>query len=419
MADSQTDSVKHNPSWAQRLKQLVVPATILLVAAGILFLIGSNWNTWASERASQKTDDAYVRADLTPLSTKVAGLVATVAVSDYQPVKAGDLLVQLRDDDFRAQVQQAEAAVAYGQNALINNQRQKELQDARVLQAEEGIRAAQADIAAADAGIEAAQSAIANAHSAIDGSKADVERTASERRRQEALIATESTTRQKLEQAVADAERFRAQLSSREAELSAATAQLASRQADLARARARLESTKAELEAQKRQRAVLDSQELLLRSDLSAKRASLEVARVNLGYTRIAAPENGIVSERKVRPGQLVSPGTQVLSLVQSEVWVQANYKETQVRHIRGGDPAEITVDALPGVTLRGKVDQISPASGSQFALLPPDNATGNFTKIVQRLPVKIVLDSGQAAAERLRPGLSVIATVRTNSAGE
>ena len=419
MADSQTDSVKKNPSWAQRLKQLVVPATILLMAVGILFLISTNWNTWASERASQKTDDAYVRADLTPLSTKVAGLVATVAVSDYQTVKAGDLLVQLRDDDFRAQVQQAAAAVAYGEDALINNQRQKDLQDARIVQAEEGIRAAQADVEAAEAGIDAAKSAIANAHSGIDGTKAEVERTASERRRQEALIATESATRQKLEQVVAEAERLQAQLASREAELSAATAQLASRQADLTRSRARLSSTKAELEAQKRQRAVLDSQELLLGADLNGKRASLQVAQVNLGYTRIAAPENGIVSERKVRAGQLVSPGTQVLSLVQSQVWVQANYKETQVRHIHGGDPAEITVDALPGVTLHGKVDQVSPASGSQFALLPPDNATGNFTKIVQRLPVKIVLDSGQAAADRLRPGLSVIATVRTSSAGE
>jgi membrane fusion protein (multidrug efflux system) len=194
MADS-TDTVKKRPTWAQRLKQLLVPGIILLMAAGILFLIAGNWNTWASVRASQETDDAYVRADLTPLSTKVAGLVATVAVSDYQPVKSGDLLVQLRDDDFRAQVQQAEAAVAYGEDALLNNQRQKELQDARIVQADEGIRAAEADIAAAEAGIEAATSAIANAGSGIDATKADVERTLLERHRQEALIATESATR--------------------------------------------------------------------------------------------------------------------------------------------------------------------------------------------------------------------------------
>jgi membrane fusion protein, multidrug efflux system len=414
MPDS-TDSTKTSPGWPQRLKHWLVPALILLMAAGIVFLIAGNWNTWSSERAAQETDDAYVRADLTPLSTKVAGLVATVAVSDYQPVKSGDLLVQLQDDDFRAQVQQAEAAVLGGEAALINNQRQKELQDAHVVQADQGIQAAEADITAAEAGIEAGKSTIVTARSGIDAAKADVERTLSERRRQEALIATESATRQKLEQVVADEQRFRAQLSSRESDVATATAQLASRQADLARAHAQLGSRKAELEAQKRQRAVLDSQELLLHADLNSKTASLALARTNLGYTRILAPEDGIVSERKVRRGQLVSPGTQVISLVQSQVWVQANYKETQMGHLRAGDPAEIRVDAIPGVIFRGKVDQVSPASGSQFALLPPDNATGNFTKIVQRVPVKIVLDAGQPKAERLRAGLSVIAIVRTN----
>jgi len=121
-----TDSIGKRPKWLSRLKKLLVPTIILLMAAGVVFLIAGNWNTWASDRPSQKTDDAYVRADLTPLSTKVAGLVRTVAVSDYQPVKSGQLLVQLQDDDFRAQVQQAEAGVAAGQDALINNQRQKE-----------------------------------------------------------------------------------------------------------------------------------------------------------------------------------------------------------------------------------------------------------------------------------------------------
>ena len=409
-----TNPTEKRQRWVQRLKQLVVPVIILLMAGGIVMLIAGNWNTWTSERVEQKTDDANVRADLTPLSTKVAGLVAKVAVSDYQAVKAGDLLVQLQDDDFRAQVQQAVAAVTGGEDALVNNRRQKELQDARIAQAADGIRAAEADIAAAEAGIGAANSSIANARSGIEATKADVQRTLLERRRQEALIASESATRQKLEQVVADEERYRGQLGSREADLSAAEAQLASRQADLVRAHARLASSKSELEAQKRQRAVLDSQELMLHADLNAKRASLMLSQTNLGYTRIAAPEDGIVSERKVRAGQLVSPGTQVLSLVQSEVWVQANYKETQVRHIRPGDSAELRMDAFPGVIFKGKVHQLSPASGSQFALLPPDNATGNFTKIVQRVPVKIVLDRGQPTAARLRPGMSVIATVRT-----
>jgi membrane fusion protein (multidrug efflux system) len=415
MADA--DVAKKGASFVQGLRKLIVPGMILAMAAGIVFLIAGNWNTWASEGASQQTDDAYLRADLTPLSTKVAGLVATVAVSDYQAVKAGDLLVQLRDDDFSAQVRQSEANVIAGEDAIVNNQRQKELQDARIVQAEEGIRAAEANIAAAEAGIEAAQSAIANARSGVEATKADVTRTLLERRRQEALIASESATRQTLEQVVANEERFRAQLASSESGVSSASAQLASRQADLAGARAKLSSSKTELEAQKRQRAVLDSQELLLRADLNAKKASLALTKTNLDYTRITAPTNGVVSERRVRPGQLVSPGTQVISLVQSDVWVQANYKETQVRHFRAGDSAEIRVDAFPGMNFRGKVDQVAPASGSQFALLPPDNATGNFTKIIQRVPVKIVLDAGQSGVERLRPGLSVIATVRTNRA--
>src|SRR5580700_9397516 len=413
MAESK--AAEQPTSVGGRLRRLIVPALIFAMAVAIVVAITGNWNAWASEKAAQETDDAYTRADLTPLSTKVAGLVATVRVSDYQSVKTGDLLIELHDDDFRAQVQQAEAGVASGEAALINNQRQKELQDAHILQAGENIHVSEAQIRAADAGIEAAHSAIANARSATEGAKADAQRTQLERRRQEALIATESATHQKLEQAVAAQQSYGATLASREADLAAATAQLASREADLARARAQLGSSMAELEAQKRQRAVLDSQELLLRADLNSKRAALSLAKTNLGYTRILAPEDGVVSERNVRAGQLVSPGTQVISLVQRDIWVQANYKETQVRHIRQGDDAEIKIDAFPGIAFRGKVDQVAPASGSQFALLPPDNSTGNFTKIVQRVPVKILLQPGQTELDRLRPGLSVIATVRTN----
>jgi len=405
-------------SWPKRFKSWLVPATILIMAIALIFLISGSWRTWASERADETTDDAYVRADLTPLSTKVAGLVASVEVADYQAVKAGDLLVRLRDDDFRAQLEQADAAVAASESAIVNNQRQKDLQDAKVLQAETGIASSEAEIAAAEAGIEAANSAIANAKSGLAATQADAQRTSLERKRQEALVASESATRQKLEQAVADEERFRAQLSSGEAQISAAGAQLASRKADLQRSRARLENTRAEVEAQKRQRAVLDSQEQVLRADVGVKRAASALARTNLDYTRIVAPEDGIVGERKVRAGQLVSPGTQVLALVQQRVWVQANYKEDQLRYIRAGNAAEVRVDAFPGVVFKGKVGQISPASGSQFALLPPDNATGNFTKVTQRVPVKILLDDrNNATSDHLRPGLSVVATIRT--AGE
>jgi len=374
-----------------KLKQWLIPTLIFLMAAGILVAIIGNWNSWASERAVQETDDAYVRADLTPLSTKVSGVVAKVLVDDYQTVKAGDVLVQLRDDDFRAQVAQAEAAVEAAKAALEDNRRQKDLQDAKIDRARTGIELAEAQISAAQA--------------AIDANKADVDRTLAERARQEALLASESATRQHLEQAVADEQRFRAQISIR--------------QADLQQAKAGLANNQVAVLAETRARAVLDSKDGQLIADLHGKQASLDAVKTNLDYTRIYAPESGIVGERKVRPGQMVSPGTQVLSLVQSESWVQANFRETQLRHMQPGAPAEISIDAFPGVRLKGKLAQVAPASGSQFALLPPDNATGNYTKIVQRVPVKIVFDAGQPETKRLRPGLSVIVKVRTSEAPE
>jgi membrane fusion protein (multidrug efflux system) len=392
----------------------IIAIAVLTIAAGLIAVLSSNLTAWASNGAEQKTDDASLRADVTPLSTKAAGLVASVEVSDYQHVTAGQLLARLRDEDYRAQVSQAEAGVRAAQAALINNQRQKELQDARVQQAQAGIASAEAEISAAEAGVQAANSALANTRSGLAATQADVQRTSLERKRQESLVAAESATRQKLEQAVAEEERFQAQRISRIAEIDSAGAQLTSRQADLQRARAHLDSSRAELEAQRRQRAVLDSQEQTLRADLGARQAALELARTNLDYTRIVAPQDGIVSERRVRAGQFVSPGTQIVSLVEQRIWVQANYRETQLLRIRPGDRAEIRVDAFPGMVLKGHVEEISPASGSQFALLPPDNATGNFTKVTQRVPVKIVLDDPQNGMERLRPGLSVVASIRT-----
>ena len=343
-----------------KLRAFLIPAAVLLLAAGIVFFVTTGWDSWVGDRTLQSTDDAYLRADVTPLSTKISGIVSQVSVEDYQHVKAGDLLVQIQHDDFRAQVEQAEAGVLAAQAALENNRRQQELQGSK----------------------------IAGAQANVNATRADVERTKLERIREEALEKAEASTRQKLEQAVADEERFRATLVSRQAEL----------------------------ETQRRQVAVLEAQAAQLRADLSAKEAALKLAKVNLDYTRIVAPTDGVVGERKVRPGQLVSAGTQVISLVGQTVWVIANYKETQLTNIRVGDPTEVTVDGLPDVVFTGRVDTISPASGSQFSLLPPDNATGNFTKIAQRIPVKIVLDPHQALVDRLRPGMSVIATIKTRS---
>jgi membrane fusion protein (multidrug efflux system) len=160
---------------------------------------------------------------------------------------------------------------------------------------------------------------------------------------------------------------------------------------------------------------VLESQDLQLVADLRAREAALAAAQVNLGYTRIVAPADGTVGERQVRPGQLVSPGTQVLSFVGGTPWVQANFRETQLTNIKVGNPVDVRIDVYPGEVVHGRVLEIAPASGSQFALLPPDNATGNFTKVVQRVPVKIALDDSTLTPQ-LRSGLSAVVTVRTKS---
>src|SRR5579863_3274779 len=364
--DTDTTVPRQGASWQKYL----TPVFVVLLALAVLITLTRNWNAWEGDKAEQVTDDAYVRGDLTPLSTKVAAIVRAVDVSDYQQVHKGDLLVELQDDDYRAQVDQAKAAVEAARAGIEENLRQRQLQDSRIAKALAGIDQAKAQIAAAEAG-------------------------------KEALYQTHATTEQNLEAAV-----------SAEGNLSA---QLSNRDADLNQAQSMLRSSEIAAEAERRSKAVLESQETQVQADLHAKQASLAAVQVNIGYTKIYAPDNGTVGERQVRPGQLVSPGTQVISFVALTKWVQANYRETQLTNVKIGDPAEIHIDEYPGQLIRGKVVEIAPASGSQFALLPPDNATGNFTKVVQRIPVKIALDDSTLAT-KLRPGLSVVATVRTKN---
>lgn len=366
---------------------VIVPIVTLAVAACLLFVIMGGWTSWGADSAEQTTDDAYVRADLTPMSTRVSGTVRKMAVDDFESVKPGQLLVQLDDDDYRAIVAEAKAALAGAQADLANNQAAKRVQDAKIKSAEAGVSQATAAVGAAKAGVAAAQ--------------AEAIRAELERKRQEALFASKATTRQQLEAAVAQAESL--------------SGLVDSRQADLARAEAAVESSRTALEAEKQGRAQLDVADGLYRAAIQAKQASIVVAEVNLGYTRIVAPTPGTVGERHVQEGELVAPGMQVIDLVNGDVWIQANYKETQLANIRTGDVADITIDTFPGVVLHGKVAEIAPASGSQFALLPPDNATGNFTKVVQRIPVKIVLDPGHPLQDRLRPGFSAVVTIHAS----
>ena len=367
-------------------KAWIIPLIVLLAAAGLLFGIAGHWTGWQGSRPEQETDDAYLKADMTPLSTRISGTVRRVNVDDYQNVKAGQTLVELDDDDYRATLKQTQAALAGSEAALEDNQAAKKIQDTQ--------------IDAANAGVIQAQAAINAAKASIAAVSPELDKAQTELHRQQALFDSKAATHQQLEAATAQ-----------EGQLSGL---LEVRKADFARAEGALATSQSQLEAAKRQREALNTRDDVYKADIEAKKAAIVVAQVNLAYTRITAPTDGSVGERHVLAGQLVAPGTQMIDLVQTDVWVQANFKETQLTNLRVGDSADVRIDTFPGRVFRGKVGQLSPASGSQFALLPPDNATGNFTKVVQRVPVKIVLFPGQPYLERLRSGLSAVVVVHT-----
>jgi membrane fusion protein (multidrug efflux system) len=345
------------------LGRFAIPLFAVLVAFAFIAMATLRWDAWVGNATVQTTNDAYVRAELTRLSSRVAGEVLVVAVNDFQRVKAGDLLVQIDPADYQAQVSQAEASVTAAQAALDNLNNQVELQYATIAQAEAQLVSATAQE------VEARQ----------------------EQERQQSLSQTEAGTRQKFEQA---------------------TAAYAKAQADV-------RASRAVIAAQRHQLEVLSGTKKQRAADVLGAQAALAAARLKLGYTKIVAPFDGVVGERQVQPGDYVNIGSNLINVVPlPNVYVIANYKETQLTRVRPGQSVDITVDSFSNEKLHGRVERIAPASGSQFALLPPDNATGNFTKVVQRIPVRIQLDKNQPLLERLLPGMSVVTSIHTDGAG-
>jgi membrane fusion protein, multidrug efflux system len=314
---------------------------------------------WSTQRYIESTDNAYVKADSTTVAPKVAGYIKVLAAQDNQPVKAGDLLAEIDNRDYLAAVEHARAEVAVRTAALAN---------ARAKQSAHG-----AVIAQASARVEAARAAAQLARS--------------DQARQQKMTAIGFVSAQQSEQSDAD---FKI------------------KSADLGREEAGLANAK-------EQSAVLAADTAVAQSQLEQAKTALQRAELELSYTRIIAPADGVIAARTVRTGQFVQPGTQLMAVVPTQaVYVVANFKETQLGRVRGGEPATLRVDAFPDAELRGTVDSLAPASGLEFSLLPPDNATGNFTKIVQRVPVKIRLAPDNPLAGRLRPGMSVEASVDT-----
>ncbi|WP_448956144.1 HlyD family secretion protein [Labrys neptuniae] len=332
----------------------------LLLAAWLVWYVAGNWNRWTGSARLAVTDNAFIVGDVTPLSARVSGYIKEVPIRDYQAVEAGDLIAEIDPSDYQAQLALAQANLAAAEASLANVANQKNVQNALIRQAG------------------------AN----IDAASADVRRYQLEATRQRDLLKTGTAgTQQSVEQADANAQRSLAQKALYEAQLDQQKALLTG----------------------------LDVQEQQVKAQIKAAEAQVTLAGNNLNYTKIRSPAKGLVGQRQVRPGQFANVGTQVIAVVPlPNIWVVANYKETQMTNIRLGQRAHVTVDAFPDLSLTGRVEAWSPGTGSTFALLPPDNATGNFTKVVQRIPVKIALDPNPALGTLIRPGMSVVATVDT-----
>ncbi|MFJ4256884.1 HlyD family secretion protein [Pseudomonas monteilii] len=371
-------AVEQTASTAVEQKSKAVSRRLAYIAGGSLAAIAllaftSYWLT--TGRYLETTDDAYIRADWVALSPRVAGYVAKVEVDDDQPVKAGDVLVRLQARDYQARLDQAQAGVAEARAALTATHASQQVAAERINQQ---------------------QQAILQAEAAVQGAAAEHRRSGLDMQRYRGLVRDDAATIQRLESASAAASQAQAALQGAQAALREQRAQLAMAKARSAQADATLKQKEAALaHALARQRlAEQDEQDTVLR-----------------------APVDGVVGQRRVRAGQYVVPGQPLLAVVPlQQAYVVANYKETQLAHMRAGQPVEIRVDTFASQPLHGHVASFSPASGNVFALLPSDNATGNFTKIVQRFPVRILLDKPLDGPQVL-PGMSVVTTVDTRPA--
>jgi membrane fusion protein (multidrug efflux system) len=336
-------------------------ALAFVAAAALLLVVTLHWSRWQGAPGWQTTDDAYLQADLTPISAKVPGYLRALPTGDFQTVRAGQLVALIADNDYRAVLTQAQANLFAATTQLGILKAQRALQRANVKAAQAVIVAASADLTQSDRDLA----------------------------RQHELYATGSSSLEAAEKL----QTLRAQLN------------------------ARRDQDQAQAEAAARQLDVLAAQDAQVRATVDAQAAVAKTASINLGYTRVVAPQDGVLGQRQVQPGQFVSAGGLINTLTPlPHVWVIANYKETQLTHMAVGQAVEIQVDTFPGRWLRGHVEAFAPGSGAQFALLPPDNATGNFTKVVQRIAVKIAIDDADGLSARLRAGMSVVTRVNAEA---
>jgi membrane fusion protein (multidrug efflux system) len=348
-------SLPQKPRRVSKRKFILGAAALIAVVAGTYY--GQDYTRVG--RFLESTDDAYVKADFTIVAPKISGYIGQVLVEDNQPVKAGDAVAKIDDRDFQAALDQAKANVA----------------------------AAQSQIRSIDAQLQLQNSVIDQSQADISSAKAAVTFAVQDQARYQKLMNDGWGTVQRSQQA----------------------------ETTLRQSQAALTGTKAGLTAAQEKIVVLKTQRENAEAERDRDLAAERQAELNLSYTTILAPVDGVVGARSLRVGQYVQAGTQLMAVVPlHSAYIVANFKETQLSHMRKGQPVTITIDSYPDLKLSGHVDSVSPASGLEFALLPPDNATGNFTKIVQRVPVKIVIDENGLSGDLLKAGMSVEPTVNT-----
>ena len=430
------EEVRKRPLF-RRPAFLLVAAIILLVAA----IVGIRY--WLYARSHESTDDAFIEAHVIQISPKVSGHVVKLYVDSNQQVNKGDLLAEIDPRDYQAKVDQAKAALTAGQARLqearsgvelarANTRANVQQASASVQQARSGVSASTASAAAersrvnqAGATIETARANLDQARAQVKAAQAEVVRAEADVTRYQQLYTKDEISRQRLDQAIATAKTAEAQVQAAQNKVAAAESQVNEMQsaqttaAEIARrAQSQVGSAQAQVNealgrlAQantgQQQVAVSQAQAQTAGASMEQLQAVLDEAELELSYTKIYAPDSGRVANKSVEEGALVQAGQPLLAIVPGDVWVTANFKESQIGRMQPGQPVEISVDAYPDKTFKGHVDSIQPGTGARFSLLPPENATGNYVKVVQRVPVKIVFDEPPDPKHMLAPGMSV-----------
>lgn len=410
MADSSLAS-----SFASSARVRLIGGIVIVIVAGVSIWL---WVTAGRE----STDDAQVDAHVTQIAARVGGTVQQVPIKDNQQVDAGALLVQIDPSDYQIALERARAALADAEAAAVAARSNVPVTStsaaSNVSTAQGGLEQASSGVAAAQQEVEAARAHVSAMQAKLREAQANATKASRDVERLRGLLAKDEVSQQQFDAAQAAAEAAKASVESAQSQIAEAQTGVPVAQSHLAQARA--SSTQAEAAVRSAQTAPQQIVAIRAHADAAdaqakAAKAALAQAELNLQYTTVKAPVAGVVSRKSVEVGQVVQSGQPLLSIIPlSEVWITANFKETQLKNMRPGQRVKIDVDAYGGHEFNGHVDSIAAATGARFSLLPPENATGNYVKVVQRIPVKIVLDQGQDPNHLLRPGMSVVPTIYT-----